>query len=320
MSTKVFIQASTCEARANEIARAILHDFPLTSNSDLPISVYGVPKGGMLPAAMVVSALRRMGQRHAVQVFTPTAVMVIVDDVVDSGKTREQFVDNDAMFYALFDKTSTADTEFRGQWLVFPWEVEEGEDKSADDAVVRMIQHIGDDPDREGLLETPKRVVKAWDSWFSGYKQDPKEVLKVFKDGAHGYDQMVLETDIPVYSTCEHHMASIFGVAHVAYIPDGAVVGLSKLVRVVDGFARRLQVQERLTTQIADCLNKELKPLGVGVVLQCRHLCMESRGVSKPGVVTTTSALRGAIKTEDSARAEFMSLVHSSRRSNNGIL
>ena len=319
MSTKVFIPFSSCEDRAKEIARDILHDFP-QPQSVSEMGIYGVPRGGHIPAALVVAHLQRMGKLAAKQVFSPESATVIVDDVVDSGKTKAKFTENTAPFYALFDKTSTADIEFKNQWLVFPWEVEDGEDKSADDAVVRMIQHIGDNPNREGLLETPKRVVKAWDAWFSGYKQDPKEVLKVFKDGAEGYDEMVLETDIPVYSTCEHHMASIFGVAHVAYIPDGAVVGLSKLVRVVDGFARRLQVQERLTAQIADCLEKELKPLGVGVVLQCRHMCMESRGVSKPGVVTTTSALRGAIKEEDSARAEFMSLVQSSRRSNNGIL
>lgn len=173
---------------------------------------------------------------------------------------------------------------------------------------------------REGLAETPARVAKAWDTWFGGYDQDPAIVLKAFDDGAESYDEMVLETDIPVYSMCEHHMAPIFGVAHVAYIPNGRVVGLSKIPRVIDIFARRLQVQERLTTQIADCLNDNLEPKGVGVILQCRHMCMESRGISRPGIVTTTSALRGAIKEEDSCRAEFLALAQQARRQQNGVI
>jgi GTP cyclohydrolase I len=150
--------------------------------------------------------------------------------------------------------------------------------------------------------------------------KNPADVLKVFEDGAEGVDQMVLETDIPIYSFCEHHMAPIFGVAHIAYIPNGKVVGLSKLVRVADIFARRLQVQERLTNQIADALNDHLEPIGVGVVIQARHGCMESRGVCKHGVVTTTSALRGAIKEEASTRAEFMSLVRMSKNPHSAIL
>ena len=172
-----------------------------------------------------------------------------------------------------------------------------------------MLGFIGEDPSREGLLETPSRVVKAWDTWFGGYGKDPQSVLKVFKDGAEGADELVLETNIPVYSHCEHHLAPIFGVAHVGYIPSGNIVGLSKLVRLVDIFARRLQVQERLTNQIADAIVEGLKPGGVGVVLQCRHLCMESRGVKASGVVTTTSALRGFLHEQHEARAEFIDLI-----------
>jgi GTP cyclohydrolase I len=180
--------------------------------------------------------------------------------------------------------------------------------------IENILYSIGEEPSREGLVETPDRVVKAWETWFGGYNKDPAEVLKTFKDGAEGVDEMVLETDIPVYSHCEHHMAPIFGVAHVAYVPNGRVVGLSKLVRLVDVFARRLQVQERLTTQIADALEEHLKPLGVGVILQCRHMCMESRGVNRPGVVTTTSALRGAVKDEHDTRAEFLNLINLSQK------
>lgn len=167
----------------------------------------------------------------------------------------------------------------------------------------------GGGPLREGLRETPERVAKAWiDEWASGYKQDAVALLKTFSDGANGYDEMVVETDIPVYSHCEHHMAPIFGVAHIGYVPGSRIVGLSKLPRVVDVYARRLQVQERLTTQVATALNEGLQPRGVAVVMECRHLCMESRGVRRRGIVTTTSCLLGVLR-EPAPRAEFFSLV-----------
>jgi len=172
-----------------------------------------------------------------------------------------------------------------------------------------MLHCVGEDPARPGLVETPARVTAAWREWFSGYHQDPASVLKVFEDGAENVDEMVLLTDIPVWSHCEHHMAPFFGVAHIAYVPNGKIVGLSKLVRLTDIFARRLQVQERLTNQIVDALMENLEPLGAAVVLKCRHMCMESRGVQKSGVVTTTSALRGVMRKDPAARAEFMGLL-----------
>lgn len=182
--------------------------------------------------------------------------------------------------------------------------------------VRQLLTRAGDDPEREGLIDTPERVIKAYNTWFSGYGKDPADVLKVFEDGAEGVDEMVVQTDIPVYSHCEHHMAAIFGVAHVAYIPNGRVVGLSKIKRVVDIFARRLQVQERLTNQIAEALNANLKPIGVGVILECRHMCMESRGINARGIITTTSALRGAIKEEYETRGEFLNLVRATKKGN----
>lgn len=160
---------------------------------------------------------------------------------------------------------------------------------------------------REGLKETPDRVAKAWAFWLSGYDRDPVDVLKVFEDGAEGYDEMVMVKDIPVYSKCEHHLADIFGTATIAYIPNGKVVGLSKLSRLTDIFARRLQVQERLTCQIADALQEHLEPKGCGVILKCRHLCMESRGLCQQGHHTVTSALRGVLK-EGEPRSEFLRL------------
>jgi len=223
---------------------------------------------------------------------------------VDSGRTRDRYLRKfpDRHFVALFEHT--------GEWLSFPWERPEvGQQTGADDAVLRMLQFIGEDVNRGGLQETPARVVKAWGEWFGGYKQDPADVLKVFEDGADKVDEMVVVRDVPVYSHCEHHIAPFFGVAHVAYIPNGRIVGLSKIARLVDVFAHRLQVQERLTNQIADALVTHLGALGVGVVLSCRHMCMESRGIRRPGSQTVTSALRGAMREVPAAREEFLALV-----------
>ena len=177
------------------------------------------------------------------------------------------------------------------------------------EALLREV--IGEDAQRGGLLETPNRVVKAWGHWAGGYKMDPKEVLKTFEDGAENYNQIILVKDIPVYSHCEHHLAPFFGVAHVAYIPDGKIVGLSKLSRVVDIFSRRLQVQERLTNQVAEALQEALVPKAVGVVIECRHMCMESRGIQRQGASTVTSSMKGLFEWDRSAKEELMNLIRS---------
>lgn len=182
--------------------------------------------------------------------------------------------------------------------------------------IYRMLGAVAnEDRDREGLKNTPKRVARAWiNEWLYGYNVPESAVeqhLTTFGDGAHGYDQLVVVRDIPFYSHCEHHLAPFFGRAHIGYLPNGRVVGLSKLPRVLDIYSRRLQVQERITCQVADALEKGLKPKGVGVVLEARHLCMESRGVVKPGSITVTSALRGCLREEADSRAEFMSLIRS---------
>lgn len=180
---------------------------------------------------------------------------------------------------------------------------------SATGSLLRAIE--GSNPAetlREGLQETPERVAKAWEFWTGGYKLNAADILKVFEDGADGYDEMVIVKDIPVYSKCEHHLADIFGTVSIAYIPNGKIVGLSKLSRLADMFARRLQVQERMTAQIADALHEHLHPKGVGVIMKARHMCMESRGLRQQGHHTVTSALRGVIKTDATARAEFLQL------------
>ncbi|MFM8585479.1 MAG: GTP cyclohydrolase I FolE [Gammaproteobacteria bacterium] len=175
--------------------------------------------------------------------------------------------------------------------------------------VRRLLAFIGEDPDREGLLETPARFLKAWEEYTRGYRERPEDILKSFEDGAQSVDEMVIVRDIPVYSLCEHHLAPFFGKAYVGYVPDKRILGLSKISRLVEIFARRLQVQERLTNQIADALDTHLQPLGVAVVIECRHMCMESRGVRHTGTATVTSALRGSIKTNADTRREFLSLI-----------
>lgn len=182
--------------------------------------------------------------------------------------------------------------------------------KDAELQMVRdLLSYIGEDPAREGLLETPSRFLKAWREYTRGYLVKPEDVLKSFEDGAERVDEMVIVRDIPVYSLCEHHLAPFFGKAYVGYIPDQRILGLSKISRLVEVFARRLQVQERLTNQIADALDTHLQPLGVAVVIECRHMCMESRGVRHTGTATVTSALRGIIKKDPDSRREFLSLI-----------
>ncbi|MEV0352126.1 GTP cyclohydrolase I FolE [Nonomuraea sp. NPDC050680] len=176
-------------------------------------------------------------------------------------------------------------------------------------AVREILYAIGEDPDRDGLLDTPSRVARAYAEQFSGLGQTPEDVLNKVFDVDH--DEMVLVRDIEVYSTCEHHLVPFHGVAHVGYIPNerGQVTGLSKLARLVDVFARRPQVQERMTSQIADALMRVLEPRGVIVVVECEHLCMTMRGVRKPGAKTVTSAVRGDFRTSDKTRAEAMALI-----------
>lgn len=174
-----------------------------------------------------------------------------------------------------------------------------------------LIGDIIGETHREGLTETPARVVKAWAHWCSGYALKPEDILKVFEDGADGCDEMVVRKDIPIYSHCEHHLAAIIGKCTIAYIPNGKIVGLSKMDRLADMYARRLQVQERMTNQIADAMFNILAPRGVGVWISARHLCVESRGVQNANSETVTCALRGVFKTQSETRAEFLSLARS---------
>ncbi|MGH7009514.1 MAG: GTP cyclohydrolase I FolE [Caulobacteraceae bacterium] len=183
--------------------------------------------------------------------------------------------------------------------------------KEAEAAVRTLIAWAGDDPDREGLLETPGRVARAYRELFAGYGDDPRRHMARTFEEVGGYDEMVVLRDIPVVSFCEHHMLPVVGKAHVGYLPMDRVVGISKLARVVQGFARRLQIQEKLTTDIAGAIDEALHPKGVGVVIEAEHSCMTLRGVSTPGAMLTTSRLTGDIRDDARTRQEFLRLVAS---------
>ena len=186
--------------------------------------------------------------------------------------------------------------------------------EQAMEAVKTLLAYTGDDPSREGLVDTPKRVIKAYDEFFAGYKEDPVEVLSRTFEQVEGYDEMVIVKGIRVESHCEHHMVPIVGVAHIGYIPKKRVVGISKLARLVDLYGKRLQTQETMTAQIADTIEKVLQPKGVAVVIDANHQCMSTRGVHKTESSTITSRMLGTFRSDNKAREEFISLIHAPKK------
>jgi GTP cyclohydrolase I len=185
--------------------------------------------------------------------------------------------------------------------------------EEAEAAVRTLLLWAGDDPDREGLADTPARVVRAYEEFFAGYATDPVEMLARSFEETDGYDEMVVLRDIRLESHCEHHMVPIIGRAHVAYLPNGRVVGISKLARVVEAYAKRLQIQEKLTAQIANTIESVLKPKGVAVVIEAAHQCMTTRGIHKPGVSMVTSRMLGEFRSNDATRREFLAMIGGSR-------
>ena len=181
--------------------------------------------------------------------------------------------------------------------------------RKAEEAVETLLLWAGENPGREGLNDTPKRVAAAYEDWFSGYREDPVQFLQRTFEEVEGYDEMIVLRDITFESHCEHHMAPIIGVAHVGYLPSNKVVGISKLARVVEAFARRFQVQEKLTAQIANCIEDVLKPRGVGVVINAAHQCMTTRGIHKAGVSMVTSQMLGAFRKDARTRSEFLTMI-----------
>lgn len=291
------------------LAEIVASKIELLQSSAQPIKAYGIPRGG-IPALYAVMAASNFTALSIQIASNPLEADIFIDDIIDSGETMRRYCDMypGKPFYALIDKTDPVYADAYSGWLQFPWE---GEDAGSgvEDNIRRLLQYIGEDPNREGLRETPKRVAKAYDEWFDGYKTDIATLFKTFTDGAEGCDEMIIIDSIPVESFCEHHMARFHGVAHVAYIPNGRIVGLSKIPKLVKAFSHRLQVQERLTNQIADALAEHLEARGVAVVVQCEHTCMSSRGARVHGTMTTTSSMRGLFMTEAATRAEFMSLI-----------
>jgi GTP cyclohydrolase I len=287
---KYFVTTGECEVRAAEIAKQI----DAMSFRFLPIKIFGVPRGGIPIAYMISKYLKTKSE----VIYTPEYADVIVDDLIDSGKTRERY-SSTVPFLVLYNKAFMQEK----RWIVFPWE--NGESGGAEDIVTRFFQYIGEDGTRPGLLETPKRVVKSWGDLYKGYNANVDEIFKVFDEPC---DEMVILRNIEFYSMCEHHCLPFFGKVHIAYIPDGKVVGISKLARLVECFSRRLQIQERLTQQITEAIEKYLKPIGCACFIEAQHLCMMSRGVEKQNSVMITSSLRGLYKDRDAARLEFLLL------------
>jgi GTP cyclohydrolase I len=262
------------------------------------LTIYGVPKGGMILTAFL---------QHAQAVTNPEEADIILDDVIDSGATMKYYKDKypTIEFIALFDKRR----EYKNQWIVMPWEQDHpGKQKdSIQQNIIRQLQYIGEDPNREGLVKTPDRIVKSWNEIFCGYNQNPEELFTTFM--ADGYDQIVLLKNFEIYSMCEHHTLPFFGKAHVAYIPNKKVIGISKLARLVDIYARRLQIQERIGQQVTDDLMNYLKPQGAACIIEATHMCMRMRGVSKQNSIMTTSSMRGAFIKDSAAKQELMQLI-----------
>jgi len=252
---------------------------------------YGVPRGGQYISAMLNP------------VDTIEECDIIIDDLIDSGKTRENYSQYKKPFIGLFDKIKEKD--LKDKWLVFPWELKE---EAVEDNFCRILQYLGEDPTREGLKETPKRYIKFMKEFL-----EPKEFNFTSFD-AEGTDEMIVQSNIPFYSLCEHHIAPFFGVSNIAYIPNRKIVGLSKLSRTVDLYANKIQNQERITTQIAERLQKELNPLGVAVTLKAQHLCMNMRGVKKHNTWTTTSKMLGIFKEDNKARTEFFNIINNGQK------
>lgn len=272
-------------------------------------TVYGIPRGGQYPAAMLA---QDMGKKL---IFSPSDIdcqTLVVDDLCDSGATIEKFRKEHAAakFAVVYLKTGGKDypwlkhgTAIEGDWLVFPDEHDGGIEENAK----RILQYIGEDVTREGLVETPKRMRRAWDEIFAGYNTNPRDLVKTFTQGT--CKEMVILKNAEFYSTCEHHFFPFFGHCSIGYIPDKKVIGVSKLARLLDCYSKRMQIQERMTTQIADFIMDELGARGVYVIAEGVHFCMTSRGVKKQDASMVTSAIRGVFESNAQARAEFLALI-----------
>ena len=255
--------------------------------------VYGIPRGGRIVAGLA--------RQHGVQTVPhPEEGDIALDDIIDSGATANRMMEDHGMkTIALVDKRISQDYD---GWVVFPWE--ESLPASGVDTVIRMLEYIGEDPNRKGLRHTPERVIRAWEEMYRGYTKDPDALLTWFEDDT---DEMVVCRNIQFYSTCEHHLLPFYGKVAIGYIPEGKVLGISKLARVTDVFARRLQVQERLTREIGEFLGQHTSH--VAVHIEAVHMCMMARGVGQQTSSLVTNYLTGAFRETPEARQEFFDMV-----------
>jgi len=299
-----------CHTRAKGLAH-IIHNLILSSSDPRKrIRLYGIPRGGDHAASLVIAEandfLLPLGYTFE-RTDDPTQADFFIDDLVDSGKTKEWYeAQYKKPFLTLFNKQT--ETMLTDKWIVFPWEMHQ-EKQGPEENIVRLLQFIGEDPKREGLKDTPKRVIKSYAELFAGYKLTPAEVMKTFKHST--CNEMVVVKNIEFFSTCEHHMLPFFGKAHIAYIPNGKVIGVSKLARILDIYARRLQIQERLCEQVTAALDQNLQPKGSACILEASHLCMRCRGVSKQNSVMVTSSLTGVfLEAHTQSRTELLQFVN----------
>lgn len=271
------------------------------------ILAYPVPRGGIFAGLLMNFSFTRMTGHGLIMTEEPERAHFIVDDIIDSGKTMKRFKERfpDKPFVALIDKTSEGSHWTGSNWVEFPWEAMSNE-SGPEENIVRILEYIGEDVTREGLKETPLRVVRSFRELYSGYMTNPDTIFKTFEDDTS--DEMIVSKDIPFYSMCEHHMLPFVGHATIGYIPDKKIAGLSKLARLLECFSRRLQIQERLTSQVTAAIDKALQPRGSACVITAEHMCMSCRGVNKSGSKMVTSSLTGVFRSDPAVRQEFLSL------------
>lgn len=313
------ISQVTVDGRIRAIVAKII------KNEEKPSLLIGISRGGIIPAMMVAEDLRAWAGELPVKVVDPFTCewfkdipqdskhpIVFIDDIEDSCVTLDYFRNEcfkrsiNAQYYSIVKKTENEKAE--GIWYKFPWETSEDTEGGMKQAVVALLRGMGEDPKREGLRDTPRRVAQMWAELTSGYKSDPAKILST-TFSKESYDEMIVVKDIKFFSTCEHHLAPFYGIAHFAYIPNSCVVGLSKVHRLVEMFARRLQIQERMTIEIGTTFEKIVKPKGVAVVIEATHLCTMMRGVKKENSKMVTSYLGGVFRAELPTRQEFLSIV-----------
>lgn len=318
---RINLEWSDVGRMAHLLADEILNQCPTNIRC---LRLYGVPRGGIPSVLLVLASLKSHKilrddrlQDNIFIVDKPSKADVFIDDIIDTGKTRKKYEDDyydsltnldGFLFLALVNKKGKdiQRKNTKNTWISFPWERMTNDDGPVAN-IVRLLEYIGEDPTREGLKDTPARVLHSYEKLFGGYKMKPEEIIKVFKDDS--CDEMVLVKNMEFFSTCEHHMLPFYGKAHIAYIPNGQVIGVSKLGRILEMYSRRLQIQERLCQQVTELIDKEVKPLGSACILEAQHHCMTARGIEKQHSIMVTSSLTGSFKNKPETRNELLKMI-----------